>query len=281
MMAADSLVQIQRWMQAVIQQPDGEGAARIDDVLRPSRALSSRDRLQIYSQAYVARLLEVLRGEFPATAATVGDELFAGFALGYLQEYPSTSYTLAELGAKLPQHLAKTRPPRETDAPDWVDCLIDLATLERLYSEVFDGPGTEDSPPFALGDIDPDRWPDCRLVFAPCVRLVRLRFPVHEVITAARKGEQPPLPAAMPTQLVVTRRDYIVRRQGVSDQEFRLLSSLHAGATVGDALSQWFAETPDESPPIQEWFERWTAAGYFTSITDAPESSVPVPPARV
>jgi hypothetical protein len=232
--------------------------------------LSSRDRLQIYANAYVARLLEVLRGEFPATAATVGDELFAGFALSYLQRHPSTSYTLAELGAKFPQHLATTRPQRESDAPDWADFLIELATLERLYSDVFDGPGTEDDPPLSLGDVDPERWPDCRLVFAPCVRLIRLRFPVHEVITAVRRGEPVEMPAASPTDLIVTRREFVVRRQAVSAGEFRLLSLLHAGASVGESLSQWFAETPDESPPLHEWFQRWTRAGYFAAITAGP-----------
>lgn len=268
-MAPDSLDQIQRWMQTVIQQPDGNEADQIDRHIQPSRALSSRDRLQIYANAYVARLLEVLRGEFPALAAVVGEELFAGFALSYVQAHPSTSYTLAELGAKFPQHLARTRPPLETDAPDWADFLIDLATLERLYCEVFDGPGTEDLPPLALGNIDTDRWPDCRLVFAPCVRLIRLRFPVHEVITAVRRGDSVAMPSASPTWLVITRREFVVRRQAVTDGEFRLLSLLHAGASVEDTLAQWFTETPDESPPLHDWFQRWTRAGYFSAITAA------------
>lgn len=267
MMPAESLAQIQRWMQAVIRQPDGDGAKQIAERILPSRALSSRERLQIYANAYAARLLEVLAGEFPALAAIVGEELFAEFAFGYLHRHPSTSYTLAELGAKFPQHLAETRPPRETDEPDWADFLVDLATLERLYSEVFDGPGTEDTPPFVLGDLSPDDWPQCRLQFAPCVRLIRLRYPVHETITAVRRGKQPDIPAATPTCLVVTRREYIVRRQLVTEGEFRLLSLLHGGATVGDALSQWFAESADDSPPIREWFQRWTAAGYFVGVT--------------
>jgi len=269
-MAAESLAQIQRWMQAVIQQPDGDGSERVDDVILPSRSLSSRDRLQIYANAYFARLLEVLTGEYPAVAFAVGEEVFAEFALGYLNRHPSTSYTLAQLGGRFPQHLAETRPPCETDAPDWADFLIDLATLERLYSEVFDGPGTEDSAAFDLGGIAPEQWPNCRLIFAPCVRPVRLRFPVHEYITAVRRGEQPTPPVAATTHLVVSRREYIVRRVAVSADEFQLLSALFNGATVGDALSQWFAETPNGTPPIQVWFERWTAAGYFTSVTNAP-----------
>src|SRR5688500_12916565 len=106
MMAADSLARIQRWMQAVIRQPAGEGTERVDALILPSRSLSSRDRLQIYANAYFARLLEVLTGEYPAVAHAVGAEVFAEFALGYLNRHPSSSYTLSQLGGRFPQHLA-------------------------------------------------------------------------------------------------------------------------------------------------------------------------------
>jgi hypothetical protein len=272
-MVDKSLARIQRWMLAVIQQPDGAMAdSRVLYVIRPSRKMSSRDRLQIYANAYFARLLEVLTGEFPAVVHAVGTDVFAEFAAGYLHRHPSTSYTLSQLGAKFPEHLAETRPPRDTEGPDWADFLIDLATLERCYSEVFDGPGTEGASSFDLHGVAAEQWPECRLVFAPCVRLIRLRFPVHEYITAVRHGQQPIPPTAAETHLVVSRREFIVRRVAVSADEFRLLSALFSGATVGDAIAQWFAETPTASPPIREWFERWTAAGYFAAVvTNAPE----------
>ena len=120
------LEQIRRWMQAVIVHPLGveQGiasddarqhvdvdAAGIERVVTRSKALSAVERLGIYGYAYYARLLECLKEEFPAVLHAVGEEAFDAFALGYLQKYPSRSYTLFELGANFPAISGR-------DAPD-------------------------------------------------------------------------------------------------------------------------------------------------------------------
>ena len=126
-----SLDQLQGWMQSVITHPAGieTGASsdsartalgvevdELDDVVCRSQRLSSADRLRIYGNAYFARLLECLRAEFPAMVKALGEEAFDGLAFGYLLEHPSQSYTLSRLAAALPEHLARTRPPREPDS---------------------------------------------------------------------------------------------------------------------------------------------------------------------
>lgn len=292
--SSHSLSTIQSWMQAVIRHPEGVEAGVADEaaqaaiplslpdierVITRSRSLDSIHRLRIYSNAYFARLLEVLSGEFPALAHTLGDELFAEFAAGYLQQHPSQSYTLAELGVKLPEHLAATRPERESTDPDWADFLIDLATLERIYSEVFDGSGVESVTVWRGTDLDPttpDRWAEGHLVFAPCVRLVTLRFPVHEYITAVRRKEAPEMPAPSPTYLVVSRRDYVVRRVPVPLTEFRVLSELFQRKSIAEALAHvWSADVPTtdvqrSAQQVHDWFRSWTAAGYFVEWIPAP-----------
>src|SRR5258708_18726791 len=155
------LGQIQRWMQATIMQPGGvvEGMAsaearrlidvgpdEAESVVTRSRALTALERLAIYGYAYYARLLECLREEFPVLKHALGEELFDAFAAEYLQQYPSRSYTLFQLGTNFPRFLEETRPNREgkrRSAADWPDFLIDLATLELTFNEVFDGPSLE------------------------------------------------------------------------------------------------------------------------------------------
>src|SRR6516225_11362495 len=119
------LGQIQRWMQAAIMHPAGvaEGIAsaearghidvgpdEAESVVTRSRALTALDRLAIYGYAYYARLLECLREEFPVLKHALGAEVFDAFAAEYLQQYPSRSYTLLQLGANFPRFLAETRP---------------------------------------------------------------------------------------------------------------------------------------------------------------------------
>lgn len=278
---------LQRWMQAVIQYPGGVAAGleqpsaqtvlpidsdALSQVLAPSSKQSSAQRLQIYADAYFARLLEVLTNEFPALQHAVGPELFAGFAAGYLQTYPSTSYTLSNLGANFPDYLAATRPKRESVVADWSDFLIDCCRLERTYAEVFDGPGPERSMSsvanLLLGMI-PEQFVETHLQIVPWVRLVALRFPVHEYISAVRTGGTPEIPAAVPTWLVVTRRDFRVRRIPISEAEFALFTESKHGSSVGVALQTLADSTVSTQPTaadIERWFRDWTAAGYVSEV---------------
>jgi len=285
------LERIQRWMQSVITHPDGieaaidSDAARseidvtakdVERVITRSQALDSIERLRVYGNAYYARLLECLREEYPALVHAVGQDTFDGFAFGYLQQYPSTSYTLAQLGRSFPQYLSETRPKRDESqgGPDWADFLIDIARLERSYSEVFDGPGGEDERLLEADDltaIAPEQWPQARLIPVECLRLLALSYPAHDYATAVRKQHQPAPPQPSLTCLAISRRDYIVRRRAVSAQEFDVLQSLADGHTVGQAIehaaSDMNAEQVDElAANLRQWFTRWATAGYFRRL---------------
>jgi hypothetical protein len=92
-------------------------------------------------------------------------------------EPPSRSYTLAELGRGFSEYLFETRPPTHSpaDEPDFADFLIDLARLERCYSEVFDLPGPEREPgltPEIITSIAPVQFAGTRLIFHDTVRLL-------------------------------------------------------------------------------------------------------------
>lgn len=298
--ATHDLRRLQQWMQTVVMHPDGiaqgiaSSAARqqidiapeqIELVIQRSQALDSLARLQIYGNAYFARLLECLREEFPAVAHAVGGETFDAFAFGYLQEYPSRSYTLHELGARFPQYLAETRPQSESSEPGWPDFLIDLATLERIYSEVFDGPGGEGQRLLQADDLQairPECWPEARLVPVESLRLCAFRFPVHDYASAVRHLRRAAsaeattsVPAPQTTYLAITRRDYIVRRTPVSEPQYTLLTALAAGEPIGRAIEQTLETTDVDmdalAQNLQKWFRDWSAAGYFWRV-EAPES---------
>ena len=280
---------IQRWMQAVIMHPSGAeaglkspsaqqhiavDAATLDHVVCRSRKQTSIERMQIYANAYYARLLECLRDEFRGMVHALGEEAFDGFAFAYLQSYPSQSYTLNNLAGRLPEFLRETRPEDiNADTPAWPDFLIDLATLERTYHEVFDGPGIESSrilAPEDLVDFSLDDFAYARLIPVPCLRLLRLRYPVHEYISAVAQKKQPEVPPPVPTNLAITRRDYVVRRTAVSDVQYELLSALAAGEPVGATIER-VADMPDVNREklageIRTWFRDWAASAYFQAI---------------
>jgi len=275
-------------MQAVIMHPVGveEGIAspaarecievepaEAEMVIARSQALTSVERLGIYSRAYFARLLECLREEFPVLKHALGEEAFDAFAAGYLQRYPSRSYTLVELGTRFPKFLAETRPVVEEGdgfSDDWPDFLIDLATLEQTFNEVFDGPGTEREPlldPERLQEIPAEEWPDMLLEGARCLRLLALRFPVHRYFTAVRRQESPDLPTRAESYLAVSRRNYVVRHYELSLPAYQILKALLGGEAVGGSIGRAIesagADTDRLSANLSEWFRDWAAEGFF------------------
>jgi hypothetical protein len=137
MMSGHSLYHLQRWMLEAICKPATASELRIAEALLPSRQQSAAERLAAYQHAYVARLLEVLREQFPCTRFAAGDDVFDQLALGYLQAHPPRSYTLARLADYFADHLEATRPA------DWGAFLVELARLEQAIERVFDGPGPE------------------------------------------------------------------------------------------------------------------------------------------
>jgi hypothetical protein len=287
------LAQIQRWLQAVITHPDGVEAAlsssearteievspeRIEDVVEPSKRRTSIERLEVYANAYYARLLECLRDEFPALLHAAGEEVFDGLVFGYLQSYPSQSYTLSELSRQFAQYLEETRPrdEEEPSGPSWPDFMIDLVRLERCYSEIFDGPGAERLTLLRgedLRDLAPDAWVGARLICVPCLRLLSLRYPVHEYATAVREKQDPDLPEPELTWLAVSRINYVVRRWTLTRVQFELLAALVAGQTVGSAiegaakLAVESGESVDRlAENLRDWFAEWSSAGFFRAL---------------
>jgi hypothetical protein len=286
------LEQIQRWLQAVIMHPEGVEAGiesaeargeidvtpdRVEQIVDPSKRRTSIERIEVYANAYYARLLECLRDEFPALLHAVGEEVFDGLSFGYLQSYPSTSYTLSDLGRHFVQFLEETRPRDEDDeSPSWPDFMIDLARLERTYSKIFDGPGAERLELLGVEEIQairPDEWPAARLVPVPCLRLLFLRYPVQDYATGVRKKEDPPLPDPEPTWLAVSRINYVVRRWTLSQIQYDLLAALIAGQSVGEAI-EGAASAASEcgeslerlADNLRSWFQEWSSAGFFQKI---------------
>ncbi len=278
-------------MLSVIAHPDGvlEGARsaeaqqqiavpsdELEQVIQRSRNQTSVERLSVYANAYYARLIECFEEEFPAMAYALGEEAFRAFAFEYLQHYPPGSYTLAKLAANFPRFLRETRPvddAQNTGAPNWTDFLLDLATLERTYSEVFDSPGAEGHSTLKrdeLADITPEQWPDTRLLTVACLRLLKLQFPVQEFAAAVKHGQEPVIPPPCATYLVVSRRNYVVHPRAVSRLEFEMLQGLCQGRSVGEvvALAAESADSTIEQLSIQlrDWFQRWSADGLFVGV---------------
>ncbi|HLI56547.1 MAG TPA: DNA-binding domain-containing protein [Actinomycetota bacterium] len=252
MNSAAELRHLQGWLQAVVRHPEGVAAGlasgeakawlevapgSLETVIAPSAALSAEERMGLYARSYWLRLLECLRALHPALRHALGEELFDEFALDYLRAHPSTSYTLFELGARLADHLSATQPELGAGEEPWPAFLVDLARLERMFLEVYDGPGVEGERLLAADDLPDEPQEGWTVAAVPCLRLLASPYPVGRYLLDVRSGSEPPLPAPEQCYLALTRRDYTVVISELAGAPYQLLSALGSGVAVGRAAS--------------------------------------------
>src|SRR6185369_14542044 len=99
--------------------------------VRPNSELTSFERLEIYNRQYWFRVIGAVSEDYPALQALLGDERFDALVLAYLQQRPSTSWTLRDLSRDLPQFLE--RHPEFAGEEHLL--AVDIARLEWAYVE--------------------------------------------------------------------------------------------------------------------------------------------------
>jgi hypothetical protein len=258
---------LQDRLREVITSPDAVTTAPegLDAVVRSSSRLAAAQRLELYRRSYHLRLLEAMRASYPGLRHMLGNELFDDFALGYLHAQPSRSYTLQELGRGFAEHLAATRPDADGAPETWPSMIIDLARLERTFTEVYDGPGSEGSELPDASDLatEPDAaWLAATVEPVPCLRLMRCSFAAGPYLSDVRRGGEPPLPAPAESFVAVCRRDYVVTLTPLDATEHALLSALLRGVRV-EAAGSGAGLTP-----IEAWrlVRLWADAAFFQSL---------------
>src|ERR1700693_3019760 len=82
--------------------PDGRSLRKVAaDIIKPNDRLTSFERLEIYNRQYWFRVLSAFAEDFPGLRAVLGERKFAAAAKAYINDRPSTSFTLRNLGSKL------------------------------------------------------------------------------------------------------------------------------------------------------------------------------------
>ena len=134
--------------------------------------LEARERINIYAEMYFARLVDVLRSDFPRVAALLGCERFHEVVSQYLARYPSTHPSLRYLGRFFPEFLAGCA--TVADLP----LLSDLAALEWGRVEVFDALDVEPLRIEHLQNLSSEQWPTLQFRLIPALRIIRCEWQV-------------------------------------------------------------------------------------------------------
>jgi len=248
----------QHEVQAYLLNPDTQPNPALQTSLLGSAALSAEQGLAIYHNAYRARLLEALRGDYPSVHGWLGDEEFDALALAYLRAHPSQHFSLRWLGAKLADFIDGYLVPAQA-AP-----LSELARLEWAFTLAFDA---VDALPLGLtqmAELPAEAWPTLQVRLLPSVQWLVCRHNSLALWRACKeKGDFPGSQPLAEVEVCLVWRDQLITR-------YRSLTADEAVALEGMTVQGWnFAELCGElahlgeQAPVQavSWLRQWLADG--------------------
>ena len=263
---------------------DGQPTRKIAaEFIKPNDRLSSFERLEIYNRQYWFRVLDCLHDDYPGLRTILGDKKFTQLAIAYLAKYQSNSFTLRDLGDRLEQFIQ--------EEPGWTSpyepLAVDMVRFEWAQTVAFDGPSKR---PITADDILGKSSDQLTLDLQPYLSLLLLNYAVDDFLIAVKGREEDALrgeasnamhsaprgssrrklvrrPKKQLTFLAVHRYDNQVYSKRLESEEYQILIGLAQGETVAAACEAAIAQSPktkvDWADTIKNWFDTWTALGWF------------------
>lgn len=259
---------LQRWFAALVRHPTSAAEAseqlpargliapgRVGrgDVVRGSIRLDPLGCVQVYTRAYALRLHAAIAEDFPGVRALLGEVAFDDLLHRYLAAQPSRHPNLIFAGRDLPRFMAGSGLPQ-------CELAVDVARVEWAMTEAFHAPEFTPADLSHLATLAADADERLRLRPNPSLRLLRLGYPVVELLDALREGAPVRAPSRRPTCVAVYRHADVVFRTAVPEWVHDTLLALTSGRTLAQAL------VGADASAVGEWFQRWAAHGLFAAV---------------
>jgi len=258
---------------------DGRSTASVAaDFVKPTRGLSSVQRLEIYARSYWFRVLDCLYDDYPGVRAILGRRRFMKLATAFLAQFPSASFSLRNLGSRLPRFI-QDHPAFSTPHSALV---ADMARFEWAQVVAFDGPSLPTLTQDDVLDAGPTRL---RVALQPHITLLDCAYPVDEFVLALKKtalrteasnaltamptsraSARPRLPRPSRTCVVVHRQANNLYFKRLDPEACSLLTALRDGRTLSAACAAALRHADpaiDWASRVQDWFRVWQSLGWF------------------
>jgi hypothetical protein len=235
--------------------------------------LPAAERVAIYANMYLWRLVDALRETFPKLVRQIGDERFAALAEDYLRRTPSDHHDIGRAGRLLAPFLRQYPDPNRPD-------LGDLAELEWVRQEVFSAPPVELAGPEAFAALTPEGIARTGLVLSPALRVLVLDHAVAPLWRRLEDGAPPEPPSPGIFAVAVWRSGFDVFHAAIPLDEAVALE----GAAAGDDLARVcaaFADRDDPAAAAHAALSSWLEEGWIVAVADRlPARQASAVPAR-
>ncbi len=207
-------------------------------------------QLDIYANAYVMRLIEALRCNYPAICRALGDEDFAVMAKRYLERHPSAQASIRWFGDSLPVFLQDREPY------SLVPVLSELASLEWAIRHTIDAADADRLTVESLLSVPAETWGGLQFDLHPSVTRLSLQWNAprlwHALTDDAESvssGTVAPARQAM-HWLIYRKPDLVTGWHSLTGTEKAALDRLQQGATFGD-ICEYIALHDDRDAAVQ------------------------------
>jgi hypothetical protein len=222
--------------------------------------LSAIERLDVYANMYFFRLLEVLGDDYSKVAAAVGNDAFHDLVTDYLVACPPAHPSIARCGAGLPAFLEGHHLTRQLP---WLPA---LATLERTYSELFDGPDAETLALDEIRALPPAEIMALTLQPIPCHRLLTHGFAIDALWSVLDQGP-PAEVAATPETVLVWRPEVEVQHRVMEEDERQIFSLLDGQRTLAQICeASPSASIEEAAQSLFNVLARWISDGLLVRV---------------
>ncbi|PWK49857.1 DNA-binding domain-containing protein [Pleionea mediterranea] len=196
-------------------------------------ALNVEQRINIYQNAYKARLIESIETDHEILGYYLGDHLFDEMAQGYIKAQPSNNRSLRHFSNQLPEYLKITHPFKEHPV------LSELARFERYLLDVFDAADAERATLEYLKLIPEHDWADMKFRLHPSAQLFTSEYNCVECWQALKANQPPPKPInQLHSWLIWRNHDQLTEFVSLEAMERQMLEMMLTGETFANICNE-------------------------------------------
>ena len=236
---------------------------RVVDAVVSTRTVSAVRRLEIYHNAYRARLVEVLMDTYERVVPYIGTDSFESVAIAYIESNPSSARSVRDYGGDFPLFLANLF---EQD-PD----VSELAAMDQRLRDTFDAPDAKALEMSDVATLKPDEWEGVIFKLHPTVSLQGFRWNTPAIWQSLSVDEAPPMAIENDTLVhwLFWRKDLQPHFRSLSSEEHEALRLIVEGnrfSELCDVMTDAFPDM-DVTSYMGAWLRRWLDDGIFEKET--------------
>lgn len=232
-----------------------------DTILQDVSGKFNQDRIDIYKNAYVLRLLEILSKDFPILRKHLGNDSFDQLGKQYIKCYPSNHFNICTFSRHFSDFLFETNQDPylvEMTAFEWVlACALDAANADQISIN-------------ELTSIAPESLPLVQFDFHPSVNCYQYRYNAPLLVYAYMLEKPTPelVEYEQPRSWLIWRNNMQSYFESLTTEQLWIFNAVQEGNTFADICEGLCQFLPEEEVAVYtaSTLRNWLEKGLFSAI---------------